>query len=194
MRTPRTGWPLAVPLVLGLLLTACSASPSPTTSPTPEASAQAGDSITPDATLPARSEDAGTSLTASTADAFKTPTESPFRPGTVVLQGTWDFIVLFRGEPFSGTMQLPGSTVGTRGRVTLIGLLEGVVTVRQLDSQRGTVVLALETPRGTATLKGRFETVGTVTGSLEDLMVRRSGSADATTRLEETAAVSATRR
>lgn len=125
---------------------------------------------------------------------FLPPRESPFLPGEMELRGTWDFIVLFRGEPFSGTVTLPASAKGTKGTLVLPGQFDGDVTVTEVDPQAGTLSLAFETRRGAATFKGRFESSSTMAGLLEQVMVGVPRTSVPMRRLDETAIFSATRR
>lgn len=126
-----------------------------------------------------------------------------FVPGQVVLRGFWDYFVLFRGEPFSGTLQFPVATqdsagrviTGAEGRVVLPGHFEGRVIVSSVDVTCGAVVLQFETPRGSATFRAQFERQNLMTGLLEDIHLGRSVEGLQRKRLAETNIVmSATRR
>lgn len=157
----------------------------------PSKTSPAAESIAAPST-PARNIPASSSVPPKTR--FLLPGEAPFVPGAMDLRGTWDFIVLFRGEPFGGTLTLPVSTGGTKGTMVLPGWFEGAITVIDVDPIKGTLTLSFETPRGTATLKCQFESARTIAGSLEDVLVGVPGISVPMRRLDESALFSATRR
>lgn len=188
-----------------VLLTACGGSARPTPGPEPE-TITAGDStaavpevpegvaVVPEASIPVAEPAGGASETMVDVGMFTSPKDAPFIPGQLTIRGIWDFIVLFRGEPFSGILQLPASTQGTRGRLTLPGHFDGVITITSVEPQNGNVAFSVETPRGTAVFKGRFENSTTLAGMLEQVKVGSPGSSAPLRTLDETAIFSATRR
>lgn len=175
-------------LAINVVLAACpSARTSPEIEPEPTAEVQAA----PETKTEIKSE-AKAEKKADTKAEAKPETKPKTFP--VVMNGLWDFIVLFRGEPFIGTFQFSSSSPGTVGRLTLLGHLDGTVTIMSVDAGNGSVRFDVTTPRGTATFQGRFESNTILAGRLEELKVGNPDASVPLRLLEETAILSATRR
>ena len=171
-------------LAANLVLAACSAArPSPETEPSP--------------TVEARVEpEPKTEIKTDIKTDTKTDTKTKAAPKTfpVVMNGLWDFIVMFRGEPFSGTFQFSSSSPGAVGRLTLVGYFDGSITIVATENESGSVGLNMTTPRGTAVFVGRFESNNTLAGVLRELRVGDPDASVPPRLIDETAILSATRR
>lgn len=167
-------------LAANLVLAACPAArPSPETEPSPTVEAR----VEPEPKTEIKTD-------------TKTDTKTKAEPKTfpVVMNGLWDFIVMFRGEPFSGTFQFSSSSPGAVGRLTLVGYFDGSITIVATEKESGSVGFNMTTPRGTAVFVGRFESNNTLAGVLRELRVGDPDASVPPRLIDETAILSATRR